>query len=101
MCIRDRGIPTTSALLVSEMGAAKGSGTPSTQKIGNLSLAQIIKIAKIKQTKLLARNLKTAAKEVLGSCVSMGITVEERDPRDIQKDIDEGKYDELLGREDQ
>jgi len=93
------GIPTTSALLVSEMGVAKGSGAPSTQKIGNLSLAQIIKIAKI-QTKLLARNLKNAAKEVLGSCVSMGITVEGRDPREVQKEIDEGKYDELLEKED-
>lgn len=95
------GIPTTSALLVSEMGVAKGSGTPSTQKIGNLSLAQIIKIAKIKQTKLLARNLKNAAKEVLGSCVSMGITVEGRDPREVQKEIEEGKHDELLEKEGQ
>jgi large subunit ribosomal protein L11 len=94
------GIPTTSALLVSEMGVAKGSGAPSTQKIGNLSLAQIIKIAKIKQTKLLARNLKNGAKEVLGSCVSMGITVEGRDPREVQKEIDEGKHDELLEKED-
>ncbi len=90
------GIPTTSAMLVSEMGVTKGSGAPNTQKIGNLSLAQIIKIAKTKQTKLLARTLKNAAKEVLGSCVSMGITVEERDPREIQKEIDEGKHDELL-----
>jgi len=95
------GIPTTSALLVSEMGIAKGSGAPSTQKIGNLSLAQIIKIAKIKQTKLLARNLKTAAKEVLGSCVSMGITVEGRDPREVQKEMDEGEHDELLEKEGQ
>jgi len=90
------GIPTTSALIVSELGVEKGSGTPKTEKIGNLSMNQVIKVAKIKQPKLLAKNLKTAVKEVLGSCVSMGVTVEEKDPREVQKEIDEGKYDEIF-----
>jgi len=87
------GIPTTSALIVSELGVEKGSGTPKTEKIGNLSMVQVVKIAKMKHAELLARNLKTAAKEVLGSCVSMGVTVEERDPREVQREIDEGKWD--------
>ena len=90
------GIPTTSALIVSELGVEKGSSTPNTQKIGNLSMAQVLKVAKVKQPKLLAGNLKTAAKEVLGSCVSMGVLVEEKDPRDVQKEVDDGKYDELI-----
>jgi large subunit ribosomal protein L11 len=58
-----------------------------------------LRIAKVKQSQLLAKNLKLAVKEVLGSCVSMGVTVEGRDPRDVQKEIDEGKYGELLGKE--
>ena len=90
------GIPTTSALIVSELGIEKGSGTPKTQKAGNLSLDQVIKIAKIKQPELLARNLRKSVKEVLGSCVSIGVTVDEKDPREVQKEIDEGKFDELL-----
>lgn len=90
------GVPTTSALIVSELGVEKGSGAPKTEKIGNLSISQIIKVAEIKQPKLLARNLKNAVKEVLGSCVSMGVLVEEKDPREVQKEINEGKYDELL-----
>src|SRR3972149_9176434 len=90
------GIPTTSALIVSELGIEKGSGTPKTQKVGNLSLDQVIKIAKIKQPELLARNLRKSVKEVLGSCVSIGVTVDEKDPREVQKEIDEGKFDELL-----
>ncbi|MFQ6074363.1 MAG: 50S ribosomal protein L11, partial [Candidatus Bathyarchaeia archaeon] len=28
--------------------------------------------------------------------VSMGVTVEGRDPKDVQKEIDQGKYDKLL-----
>ena len=93
------GTPTTSALIVSELGIEKGSGTPKTQKIGNLSMEQIMRIAKVKGTELLAKNLKAAVKEVLGSCVSMGVTVEDKDPRELQKEIDEGKYDALLKKE--
>lgn len=93
------GTPTTSALIVSELGVSKGSGAPKTEKIGNLSMAQVIRVAKIKRSKLLARDLKAAVKEVLGSCVSMGVTVEDKDPREAQKEIDEGKYDALFEKE--
>jgi len=90
------GTPTTSALIVSELKIQKGSGTPNTQKVGNLTIDQVIRIAKLKRPELLAGTLKAAAKEVLGSCVSMGVTVEGNDPREVQKEIDEGKYDELF-----
>jgi large subunit ribosomal protein L11 len=90
------GTPTTSALLVSELGVTKGSGVPNTEKIGNISLEQAVRIAKVKANDVLARDLKAAVKEVLGTSVSMGVTVEGKDPREVQKDIDEGKYDELL-----
>jgi len=94
------GTPTTSALIVSELGVQKGSGTPKTEKIGNLSMEQVVRIAKVKGTELLAKNLKAAVKEVLGSCVSMGVTVENKDPREVQKEINEGKHDSLLKKEE-
>ena len=92
------GTPTTSALLVSELGITKGSGTPNTQKIGDLSMEQVVKIAKMKSADILARDLKAAVCEVLGTGVSMGVTVEGKDPRDIQKEIVEGKHDALLAK---
>ena len=92
------GTPTTSALLVSELGITKGSGTPNTQKIGDLSMEQVVKIARMKSADILARDLKAAVCEVLGTGVSMGVTVEGKDPRDIQKEIVEGKYDALLAK---
>lgn len=94
------GTPTTSALIVKELGIEKGSGDPGKQKVGNLTIQQVIKIAKMKRQELLAKNLKKAAKEVLGSCVSMGVTVEDKDPREVQREIDEGKYDELFEKEE-
>ncbi|RLI31019.1 50S ribosomal protein L11 [Candidatus Bathyarchaeota archaeon] len=96
----ETGIPTTSALIVKELGVEKGSGAPGTEKIGNLTMEQVIRIARIKRPQLLAKTLKAAVKEVLGTCVSMGVTVEGKDPREVQKEIDEGVYDQLLAEED-
>ncbi|MDH5481884.1 MAG: 50S ribosomal protein L11 [Candidatus Bathyarchaeota archaeon] len=95
------GTPTASALIVSELKIEKGSGTPSTQKVGNLTMEQVIRIAKLKRPELLAKNLKTAAKEVLGSSVSMGVTVEGKDPREVQKEIDDGKYNEIFSKSEE
>ncbi|MGD8506009.1 MAG: 50S ribosomal protein L11 [Candidatus Bathyarchaeota archaeon] len=92
----DVGTPTTSALIVSELKITKGSGAPNTEKVGDLKLEQLVRIAKMKRTQIFARNLKSAVKEVLGSCVSMGVTVEGKDPKDVQEEIDKGQYDQLL-----
>jgi large subunit ribosomal protein L11 len=93
------GTPTTSALIVSELKLEKGSATPHTAKVGNLNMDQVVRIAKMKRPELLAKNVKDAAKEVLGSCLSMGVTAEGKDPREVQKDIDQGKYDEIFSKD--
>lgn len=93
------GTPTASALIVSELKVGKGSGSPKTQKVGNLSMEQLVKIAKMKRAQLLSTDIKRAAKEILGTCVSMGVTVEDKDPREVQKEIDEGKHDAILKNE--
>ena len=93
------GTPTASALIVAELKVEKGSGTPNTVKIGDLSMEQMVKIAKIKGPQLLAPTLKKATKELLGTCVSLGVTVEGKDPREVQKDVDAGNYEQLFGTE--
>ena len=90
------GTPTSSALIVAELKIEKGSGTPNSVKVGNLSMEQMVKIAKIKGPQLLATNVKDATKELLGTCVSLGVTVEGKDPREIQKEIDAGNYDKVF-----
>ena len=93
------GTPTTSALIVSELGIQKGAKTPKHETVGNLSMKQVVKIAKLKMGDLLAKDLKGAVKEILGTCVSMGVTVEGKHPREVQKEIDEGMYSDLLKEE--
>ncbi len=90
------GVPTSSALVVSELKIEKGSGTPNSAKVGDLKVDQIIRIAKIKRPELLAKTLKGAAKEIMGTCVSIGVTVEGKDPREVQKEVDEGNFDDML-----
>jgi large subunit ribosomal protein L11 len=90
------GTPTASALIVAELKVEKGSGTPNTVKVGDLSMEQMVRIAKIKGPQLLATNVKDATKELLGTCVSLGVTVDGKDPREVQKDIDAGNYESLF-----
>ena len=92
------GTPTASALIVSELKIEKGSGTPNTEKVGDLTMEQVVRIAKVKHPQLLASTLKGATKEVLGTCVSMGVTVEGKDPREVQTEIDQGNYEELFSK---
>lgn len=95
------GTPTASALIVSELKIEKGSGTPNTEKVGDLTMEQVVRIAKMKRSQLLASTLKGAAKEMLGTCVSIGVTVEGKDPREVQKEIDAGNYEELFGKDEE
>jgi large subunit ribosomal protein L11 len=90
------GTPTASALLVAELKIEKGSGTPNSVKVGDLSVEQIVRIAKIKRPELLAKTLKGAAKEMMGTCVSVGVTIEGKDPREVQKEVEDGKYDDMF-----
>ncbi|MHA1377792.1 MAG: 50S ribosomal protein L11 [Candidatus Helarchaeota archaeon] len=89
--------PPTSALILKELPEAeKGSGDPGHEKIGDLNFDTIVSIAKSKQADLLARDLKKAIKSILGTCVSIGATVEGQDPKDIQKAIDNNEYDSQI-----
>ena len=90
------GTPTASALIVSELKIEKGSGTPKTQKVGNLTMEQIIKIAQMKSPDSYANSLKGVVKEVVGTCGSLGVTVEGKEPKEVAKEIDQGQHDKTL-----
>ena len=86
------GIPSTAALIKRELKLERGAKTSGSEVVGNLTLDQAIKLAKLKLVGL-AGDLRAAVKELLGTCVSMGITVEGRDAREVQREIDEGKLE--------
>jgi len=85
--------PPTSELLKKELGLEKGSAKQAEVKMGNASIEDIIKIAKIKMGNMLDRNLRAAVKSVLGTSASIGILVENENPNNLMAIIDEGKFD--------
>ena len=90
------GTPPTTALILDELNIEKGSQDPGLDKVADLSIEQALKIARMKFDSLLSNDYKMAAKEVIGTCVSMGLTVDGKDPKIVQKEISEGIYDEQL-----
>ena len=91
--------PSTASLLLKEAGVEKGSSASSESIIGNLTLEQIINVVEAKKDKFLDKNFKVAVKTVLGTALSIGITVEGEDPREIQKRIENGEYDDKISGE--
>lgn len=87
------GTPTTSALIAKESGIPKGSAKPNVDFVGDLSMDKVVSIAKNKIAGSYATTIRSAVKEVVGSCVSMGVKVEGKDPREFMKEIDDGKWD--------
>lgn len=88
--------PSVAELLKKELAAERGSGSPKIFKIGNLAIEQIIGIAKTKQSALLAKDLKGAVKLVIGTCVSLGILVENKAAKDVENDVASGVYDKEI-----
>jgi len=90
------GIPSASALLLKDAGIQKGSGTSGTEWVGEVSADMIAKIAKVKLETSYASSLKSVAKQIVGTCVSLGIKVEGKTPKEFTAEINEGKWDGKL-----
>ena len=90
------GIPPTAALIFKESGINKGSGTAGTNFVGNISMDSVVKIAKMKSDISYAQDIKSTTKEIIGSCLSLGVKVEDKIAKEIYNDISEGKYDALF-----
>ena len=90
------GTPPTSALITKELGIEKGSGDAGKTRVGNLSLAQAIKVANMKADVMQAKDLKARVLEVVGTCVSKGETVEGQPAKETAREIKAGRYDAKL-----
>jgi large subunit ribosomal protein L11 len=90
------GTPPTSALIIKELKIQKGSGANTTNKVGNLTMEQVIKIAGMKESAILGKTLKNRCLEVAGTCVSMGITINGEDAKQAQFLMKDGKWDKYF-----
>ena len=90
------GLPPTSSLLKKEANIEIAKRTKPGEIIGNVTMEQIIKVAKMKIKDLNTNDLKSAVKMVLGTALSLGLTVNNRNPKELIKEVDQGLYDNLL-----
>jgi len=62
----------------------------------SLKFEQVVKITRMKMNDIKTDDLKKAVKQVVAFCVSSGVYIEDKKPKEIIKEIDEGKWDEKI-----
>ncbi|MFT4310204.1 MAG: 50S ribosomal protein L11 [Candidatus Woesearchaeota archaeon] len=90
------GTPPASSLLKKESGIQKGSGTPNSTTVADITIDQAIKVAKMKYDDLLGKNIKQKVKEIMGTCNSMGISIDGKKGTKAIADVNAGVYDAQL-----
>ncbi len=93
------GLPPSSALLLKEAAAEKGSSAAGAKIVSTLKIPHLIKVAKIKSDVLTGKTLKEKVIELAGTCKSIGVRVEGKDPREVIKEIKAGVYDKIIKEE--
>lgn len=89
-----RPAPTTSNLIVQalrEPGFVRNALVRNRKHSGNLSIATVIEISRKVRTRSMAHTLTGTVKEVLGSCIAVGCTVDGQHPRKITELITQGR----------
>jgi len=90
------GIPSAAALILKEAGIQKGSGTSGTTWVGDIKMDSIIKVAKLKIDSSYAQDIKGAAKEIVGTCLPLGVKIDGKNPKEVTSEINSGKWDDKL-----
>ena len=90
------GIPSASALILKEANIQKGSGTSGTEWVADIEMDAIVKVANVKLETSYASEIKSVAKQIIGTCQCLGIKVEGKTPKEITVEVNDGKWDEKL-----
>lgn len=94
------GTPPVSALVKKEAGIAapvkEEAGVKGKKTIGNISIDQALKICRMKTDGTLAGSTKAQLKEVAGTCLSLGVTIEKMNPKQFIAEVNAGKYDSKI-----
>jgi len=67
--------PPVSDMIKKMAGIAKGTGTPSREKVGKLTMAQVTEIATNKLSDLNTTDIEAAKRSVMGTARSMGVEI--------------------------
>jgi large subunit ribosomal protein L11 len=80
------GRPPVAAMLLKEAKKEKGSGKPKSEAVGDVSLDAVRRVAEAKAEDMQGRSVEERMNQVIGTCVSLGLTVGGADPRAVLKE---------------
>ncbi|KAL7248102.1 hypothetical protein ACSBR2_002916 [Camellia fascicularis] len=85
-------VPSAAALVIKALKEPERDRkkTKNIKHTGNISLDDVIEIAKVMKPRSMAKDLSGTVKEILGTCVSVGCTVDGKNPKDLQQEIADG-----------
>ncbi len=90
------GKPPAAGLIKEEVGIESGAAEPNNEKVADMSFDQLCKVARMKASDLVAKDLRGAIKEIAGTAQSMGVQIDGKDAYDFQQEVSEGKYDDKI-----
>ena len=89
-------LPTCSALIIKDLKEPIRKKRQNKGAVfkhsGNLTMEQVKTIAKKMREKSLAREFKGTVKEVLGSALAVGVTVDGKNPKAVTKEVENGQH---------
>ena len=88
-------VPSAASLIVKALKepARDRKKTKNIKHNGNLTFDEIVEIAKVMRERSMAREFVGTVKEILGTCVSVGCTVDGESPKEIQRKINDGELE--------
>lgn len=89
-------VPSASSQLLkalNEPARDRKTGPKNIKHDGNIDLDKIIEIARTMRSRSLARTLSGTVKEILGTAFSIGCTVNDMHPSEVQEGIDNGSIE--------
>ena len=86
-------VPSAAALLVKALAEPERDRKKekNVKHNGNVSLEQLYDIARTMRVRSMAKTFQGTVKEILGTAVSVGCTVNGKNPKDVQVEIDDGR----------
>lgn len=82
--------PPTSAMIMKEINIKTGAKAKD-EIVGNITLDQIKKIAKSKENVLYGKDESKKITQVIGTCKSLGVTVDGESPMEVIRKINSGE----------
>ena len=89
-------VPSASSLIMRAMNEPvrdRKKGPKNIEHDGNVTLDQVIEIAKVMRGRSMARKMAGTVREILGTCFSIGCTVNDEHPSEVIRQIKEGELE--------